>query len=191
MGLMDVLNGMQNGPRGQRQPSSSSSGGMSPMTMALIGLLAFKALRHLTGGQQQSAPTGRPTGPTAAPGGIPGAGPGGNLADVLKNGLGGLLAGGAAGSVLSGGLGDILKQLEQSGQGDIARSWVGTGPNKQISPADLENALGAEKVSTLAEQAGLSKVDLMAGLSDQLPELVDQLTPQGRMPTEAEASRWV
>ena len=191
MGLMDVLNGMQNGPRGQRQPTSSSSGGgMSPLTMALIGLLAFKALRHL-GGSQQSAPAGRAAGPATSPGGGLAAGPGGNLSDVLKGGLGGLLAGGAAGSVLSGGLGDILKQLEQSGQGDVANSWVGTGPNKQISPADLERSLGSEKINTLAEQAGLSKVDLLSGLSDQLPELVDQLTPQGRLPTEAEASRWV
>lgn len=190
MGLMDVLNGMQNGPRGQRQPTSSSGGGMSPLTMALIGLLAFKAIKHLSGGQQPAS-AGRSAGPTAAPGGSLGAGPGGNLADVLKGGLGGLLAGGAAGSVLSGGLGDILKQLEQSGHGEIAKSWVGTGPNKQIAPADLEKALGSDKVNTLAEQAGLSKVDLLSGLSDQLPELVDQLTPQGRMPTDAEASRWV
>jgi uncharacterized protein YidB (DUF937 family) len=163
---------------------------MSPLTMALIGLLAFKALRHLTG-SQQSAPAGRAAGPATSPGGGPGAAPGGNLSDILKGGLGGLLPGGAAGSVLSGGLGDILKQLEQSGHGDIANSWVGTGPNKQISPADLERSLGSAKINTLAEQAGLSKVDLLSGLSDQLPELVDQLTPQGRLPTEAEASRWV
>jgi len=190
MGLMDVLNGMQNGPRGQRQPTSSSGGGMSPLTMALIGLLAFKALKHL-GGSRQPAPAGRTAAPATAPGGSLGAGSGGNLSDILKGGLGGLLAGGAAGSVLSGGLGDILKQLEQSGQGDVANSWVGTGPNKQISPNDLERALGSEKINTLAEQAGLSRVDLLSGLSDQLPELVDQLTPQGRLPTEAEASRWV
>src|SRR5262245_57227403 len=185
MGLMDVLNGMQNGPRGQRHPANqTSSGGMSPLTMALIGLLAFKAMKHLTGGQQTAPAGNRPaTGPATSPGG--------NLADVLKGGLGGLLAGGAAGSVLNGGLGDILKQLEQSGHGEVARSWVGTGPNKQISPADLEKALGPEKVNTLAEQAGVSKIDLLSGLSDQLPELVDQLTPHGRMPTETEASRWV
>jgi uncharacterized protein YidB (DUF937 family) len=187
MGLMDVLNGMQNGPRGARHNTSGqSSGGMSPMTMALIGLLAFKAIKHFTGGQpaQQSAPAG---GRAAAP--TPPAG--GGLADVLKNGLGGLLGGAAAGSVLSGGLSDILKQLEQSGHGEVAKSWVGTGPNKMISPQDLERALGTEQVNTLAQQAGLSKVALLDGLSDQLPDLVDQLTPEGRVPTEAEASRLV
>jgi uncharacterized protein YidB (DUF937 family) len=187
MGLMDVLNGMQNGPRGARHNTGgTSSGGMSPLTMALIGLLAFKAIKHFTGGQpaQQNAPAG---GGAAAP--TPPAG--GNLADVLKNGLGGLLGGGAAGSVLSGGLNDILKQLEQNGHGEVAKSWVGTGPNKAISPQDLEKALGTEQVNTLAQQAGLSKVALLDGLSDQLPELVDQLTPEGRVPTEAEASRLV
>ena len=187
MGLMDVLNGMQNGPRGARHNTGGqSSGGMSPLTMALIGLLAFKAIKHFTGGQpaQQIAPAG---GRAAAP--TPPAG--GNLADVLKNGLGGLLGGAGAGSVLSGGLNDILKQLEQSGHGEVAKSWVGTGPNKMISPQDLEHALGTEQVNTLAQQAGLSKVALLDGLSDQLPDLVDQLTPEGRVPTEAEASRLV
>jgi hypothetical protein len=47
MGLLDVLNGMQNGPRGQRGPASSGGGGMSPMTMAILGLLAFKAGQEL------------------------------------------------------------------------------------------------------------------------------------------------
>ena len=188
MGLMDVLNGMQNGPRGARHNTGgTSSGGMSPLTMALLGLLAFKAIKHFTGGQpsQQTVPAGdRPTATPTTPAG-------GGLADVLKNGLGGLLGGAAAGSVLSGGLNDILKQLEQSGHGDVAKSWVGTGPNKQISAQDLEKALGTEQVNTLAQQAGLSKVALLDGLSDQLPELVDQLTPEGRVPTEAEASRLV
>jgi uncharacterized protein YidB (DUF937 family) len=184
---MDVLNGMQNGPRGARHNTGGqSSGGMSPLTMALIGLLAFKAIKHFTGGQpaQQTTPAGGGAAAPTAPAG-------GGLADVLKNGLGGLLGGAAAGSVLSGGLNDILKQLEQNGHGEVAKSWVGTGPNKQISAQDLEKALGTEQVNTLAQQAGLSKVALLDGLSDQLPDLVDQLTPHGRVPTEAEASRLV
>lgn len=48
MGLLDVLNGMQNGPRGQRDPNS---GGMSPITMAILGLLAYKAVKSLAGGR--------------------------------------------------------------------------------------------------------------------------------------------
>jgi uncharacterized protein YidB (DUF937 family) len=186
MGLIDVLNGMQNGPRGQRGPSSS--GGMSPMTMAILSLLAFKAVKSFTGGQQPA----RPTSPGTVPGGgttnaaLPG---GGGLGDLLKGGLGGLLAGGAAGSVLSGGLNDLLKQFQQSGHNDAANSWVGTGPNKGISTNDLANALGADKISALMTQSGMSRDDLLQGLSQYLPQVVDQLTPEGRIPTEQEVAR--
>ena len=52
MGLLDVLNGMQNGPRGQQDPNAK--GGMSPITMAILALLAYKGIKHVTGGQQQA-----------------------------------------------------------------------------------------------------------------------------------------
>ena len=56
MGLLDVLNGMQNGPRGPSNPSPQAGGGMSPMTMAVIGLLAWKAIKHLTAGHPGATP---------------------------------------------------------------------------------------------------------------------------------------
>jgi uncharacterized protein YidB (DUF937 family) len=189
MGLIDVLNGMQNGPRGQRDPGSSS-GGMSPITMAILGLLAYKAVKGFTGGQPSAAPANTripPAGGNAINTG--GQGSGGGLGDLLKSGLGGLLATGAAGSIVSGGLGDLLKQLQQSGHGETADSWVGTGPNKAISPNDLAGALGADKINALVGQTGMSRDDLLQGLSDYLPKVVDQLTPQGRLPTEQEAGR--
>jgi len=203
MGLIDVLNGMQNGPRGQRDPSSrSAGGGMSPITMAILGLLAYKAVKGLAGTRPSSAPadTRVPPGtkPTQANTGVPpgqnpikvGApGSGGGLGDLLKGGLGGLLAGGAAGSVLSGGLNDLLKQFQQNGQGETVNSWIGTGPNKQISPNDLGGALGSDRINALIDQTGMSRDDLLQGLSQYLPQVVDQLTPHGRVPTEQEAQR--
>ena len=188
MGLLDVLNGMQNGPRGPSTPSSqsSSSGGMSPMTMALLGLLAWKAFKHLSGSQTGSAPQPSPAPtPTHLPPPV-NAGAGGGLGDLLKGGLGGLLAGGAAGSVLSGGLGDLLNQLQQSGHGDTADTWVGKGENKAIAPGDLANALGADQIESLSAQSGLSRDELLSGLSQYLPQVVDHLTPDGRLPTEQE-----
>jgi uncharacterized protein YidB (DUF937 family) len=188
MGLLDVLNGMQNGPRGPSTPSSqsSSSGGMSPMTMALLGLLAWKAFKHLSGSQTGSAPQPSPAPtPTHLPPPV-NAGAGGGLGDLLKGGLGGLLAGGAAGSVLSGGLGDLLNQLQQSGHGDAANTWVGKGENKAIAPGDLANALGADQIESLSAQSGLSRDELLSGLSQYLPQVVDHLTPDGRLPTEQE-----
>jgi uncharacterized protein YidB (DUF937 family) len=182
MGLLDVLNGMQQGPRGPSNPSAQSGGGMSPMTMAILGLLAFKAIKHLTAGQPGAAPAPAPANAGASGGGMS------DLGGLLKGGLGGLLGGAAAGSVISGGLGDVLKQLQQSGHGEAANSWVGNGPNKTIAPGDLANALGADQINSLASQSGMSSEELLKGLSQYLPEVVNHLTPNGRLPTEDEVS---
>jgi uncharacterized protein YidB (DUF937 family) len=196
MGLLDVLNGMAQGPRGPSTSSSSSgqSGGMSPLTMALLGLLAWKAVKHMTGGQPDAprptpspAPAGTGGGTVAASGGGTGGGLGG-LGDILKGPLGGVLGGAAAGSVISGGLGDLMKQFQQSGLGDAANSWVGSGPNKAVSPGDLASALGVDQIDQLSSQSGLSRDDLLSGLSKLLPQAVDHLTPSGRLPTEDELS---
>ena len=189
MGLLDVLNGMQQGPRGPSTPSQSS-GGMSPLTMAILGLLAWKAFKHLTAGQPGATPPATPIPAPAPSGGSTAGAPssGGGLGDILKGPLGGVLGGAAAGSVISGGLGDLLKQFQQGGHGETANSWVGGGPNKAISPGDLANALGADQIDSLASQSGMSRDDLLNGLSQYLPKVIDHLTPDGRLPTDDEVS---
>jgi uncharacterized protein YidB (DUF937 family) len=189
MGLLDVINGMQQGPRGPSSPTpQQGKDGMSPMTMAILGLLAFKAFKHFTGnqpgGSASPAPPPKTPGASAAGGDVSG-----GIGDLLKGGLGGLLAGGAAGSVISGGLNDLLRQFQQSGQGETADSWVGKGPNKEISPGDLSKALGADQINSLASQSGLSRQELLDGLSQYLPKVVDHLTPDGRLPSENELAR--
>ena len=166
MGLLDGIlgGGMRRG------------GGMSPITMALLGLLAYKTFK----GKNLSDVFGGATG-----------GPGGGLGGLLQSGLGGLLGGGAAGGILSGGLGDLLKQFQNNGLSDKADSWVSTGENKPIQPSELERALGEERISWLMQQTGMSREDLLAGLSQELPQVVDKLTPQGRIPTDLEAERMV
>jgi len=197
MGLLDILNGMQNGPRGPSTPSSESDsgGGMSPMTMAILALLAWKAVKHFGGSQPGAAPSAPSAPPklpgnvtASLPGGLGGALGGGGLSDLMKGGLGGLLAGGAAGSILSGGLGDLLKQFQEKGQGDTASTWVSNGPNKQIAPGDLASALGADQIEALSSQTGLSRDDLLEGLSQYLPDVINHLTPDGRLPNEHEIS---
>ena len=185
MGLLDVLNGMQNGPRGPSTPSAQGEGGggMSPMTMAILALLAWKGIKHFSGNQTGSAPQ-----PAPAPGNVNAGMGGGGLSDMLKGGLGGLLAGGAAGSILSGGLGDLLNQFQQKGLGDQANSWVSNGPNKQIAPGDLANALGADQIDQLSSQSGLPREELLQGLSQYLPDVVNHLTPDGRLPDANELS---
>ena len=178
MGLLDVFNGMQNGPRGNR---GLGGGGMSPITMALLGLLAYKAVKSFRGdpAQQGAAPRG--------------AG-GGGLGDLFK-GLGGgnsMAAGaGGLGGLLTGGLGDLLKQFQGAGKGDVAKSWVGTGQNEPITPTDLGKVMTPEQIDFLMARTGLSREELLAGLSEQLPKAVDHLTPEGRLPTPEEMNRVV
>ena len=86
------------------------------------------------------------------------------------------------------GLLDILNGMQQ-GQGDTADSWVGKGQHKQIAPGDLGKALGADQINALLTQTGLSRDDLLQGLSQYLPGVIDHLTPDGRLPTEHELSK--
>jgi uncharacterized protein YidB (DUF937 family) len=221
MGLLDILNGMQNGPGGARPGApAQSGGGMSPMMMALLGLLAYKAikggglenmLRGATGGGQPQAPVNPDAGGSAGGGlgdilgGLLGGGSaagrpsgGGGLGDILGGaaggGLGGILGGllgGNAGGALNGGLRKLAEDMEQNGQGGTVQSWVGNGPNKAISPTDLASALGADDIDAVAKQTGMPRDQLLAQLSQHLPELVNQMTPDGRLPSDHEAnSRW-
>jgi uncharacterized protein YidB (DUF937 family) len=210
MGMLDdILNGIQDtgGTGGPGTQASPGSEGMSPIAKALIGLLAGYAMKNM-GGMGGSSP--------AQPGGSPPQGQGGGLGDVLgsilggggmpgRSGpsgglgggggglgdlLGGLFGGGAAaGPAINGGLGDLLKQLQQKGLGDEANSWIGSGPNKAISPRDLESALGADTLNNLSQHTGMGRAALLDGLSQQLPRFVDQLTPNGRLPTNEEAGQ--
>lgn len=116
---------------------------------------------------------------------------GGGLGDILRGGLGGLLGGAAAGTVLNGGLGDLLGRFRQNGFGEHADSWVGTGQNRAISPGDLERALGADTLQSLAQETGRPYNDVLSELSQSLPDAVNHLTPHGREPTDEEASKWV
>lgn len=156
---------------------------MAKALLALLAIYAMKNVRRADAPAAQPAPRSGGDLGTALPGGRGG----GGLGDIL----GGLLGGAAAGTVLNGGLGGLLKQLQESGQGDVAKSWVGKGPNKQISEGDLADALGGNTLNELSRQSGMDQGDLLSGLRQYLPHFVDQLTPDGRVPTEDEAERMV
>ncbi|HEY0438860.1 MAG TPA: YidB family protein [Xanthobacteraceae bacterium] len=116
---------------------------------------------------------------------------GGGLGDLLRGGLGGLLGGAAAGGLLNGGLGDLMRRFQDNGYGDTAQSWIGRGPNREIAPHELESAVGRDTLQELSEQSGRPYDEVLSELSESLPNTVDQLTPEGRMPSDDEASRWV
>ena len=86
---------------------------------------------------------------------------------------------------MTGGLGELVKRFQKNGFGDVASSWVDTGPNKPITPEEIEKAAGTEEIDVLAKEMGVSRDLLLAKLSSELPTTVDRLTPAGRIPDRA------
>lgn len=153
-----------------------------PSMTALLGLLALAGyqnrdkLAELLGGGQGAPATANsraaPTGPGSSGGGLGG----------LVGGLLGNQRGAAPGSFLNSGLGEMLERFHQAGHGAAAQSWVNQGPNQEIAPQHLEQALGPDVLATLAQRTGLSRDELLSRLSRELPSAVDRYTPDGRIP---------
>ena len=148
MGLLNSLGG------GRR-------GGMSPVMMGLMGLLAYRTLKG-KGRLAEMLGTDQSAGGAPSP---------------------------LSGASLGNGLKDLLDRFRQSGHEDKAQSWVSSGANKSIAPQELEQALGEERIQWLMEQTGMPREQLLTGLSGELPSAIDKLTPDGRMPTDEELSR--
>ena len=83
---------------------------------------------------------------------------------------------------IGGALSDLVDGFTGRGRGDVARSWIETGPNRQTSPAEVEEAIGSDVVDQLVEKTGLPRGELLDRLSSVLPAAVDGLTPDGRLP---------
>jgi uncharacterized protein YidB (DUF937 family) len=143
----------------------------TPSMVALLGLLAVAGYQNrdkiaeMINSFKNKGPTGDP------------------LQDGARDVLGKLGdVAGNAGSILNEGLGGLVDQFKQSGQGDLADSWVGKGPNQPVSTNQLETAIGADVLSDLAQRTGLSRDEILSRLSRDLPGAVDGLTPEGRIP---------
>lgn len=163
----------------------SNNGGMSPAAIALLGMLAMKGfqnrdkLSEMLGGALGGNTTGN--------GNLAGGSQEGGLGGLL-GGLGGLLGGNNShpGNVLSDGLGGILGGFQKAGHGDVAQSWVTDGPNHEPATEQIEQAVGPDLIGQLAKETGLSREELLSRLKRELPKAVDQMTPDGRIPSAAE-----
>jgi uncharacterized protein YidB (DUF937 family) len=80
------------------------------------------------------------------------------------------------------GVAELLGRMDSLGLGDVAKSWVGTEPNKSITPAQAKKIVGADQVAELAKQSGLSTAQVGQGLTHILPELLNHVTPNGSVP---------
>jgi len=131
-----------------------------PLMIALLGLLAARAM---SGGTKEAPVPPRSDATATTPDPSPGA--------------------------VVGGLGGLLKQFQQKGFGDTIDSWITTGPNKAVAPGQISNALGPDIIDALSQRTGLPKDQVAQILSQVLPNAVDQLTPEGRLPTQQEMAR--
>jgi uncharacterized protein YidB (DUF937 family) len=167
MGILENSIGAMFG-RGPGDNDGPSFGGApyAPLATALIGLLAAKAmsggfgnLGGMLGGGQQPAPQQ------------------GQIGSEPQGG-GGLL----------GGLGGLMHSFQQNGLGNVAQSWVSPGQNQPVQPQQVQQAIGPDLIRQLAQQTGRSEHDVAQQLSQELPDIINRLTPQGRLPTHEEAT---
>jgi len=82
-----------------------------------------------------------------------------------------------------GGLPALVAKFDQQGLGHLVQSWIGTGHNLPITPEQIIQVIGADKVAQLASQFGVSPQDVAAKLSELLPKTVDHMTPNGAIPS--------
>jgi uncharacterized protein YidB (DUF937 family) len=158
MGILDeLLGGLAGQTAGGRAPQTRAAGGGGGMSQVLMALMPV-VLQMLSnrGGRGSSG--------------------GGGIADVLGQVLGG------SGRGAAGGLGGLLEQLQRSGFGAQADSWVGRGANQAISPDAMSQIFGPEGLEQISRQAGISPEEASRGLSELLPEVVDRMTPDGTVP---------
>jgi uncharacterized protein YidB (DUF937 family) len=125
------------------------------------------------------------------------------LTEILKSAIGATnssgetesqsknLLNGALGILESmGGVDGLVKKFQQSGLGDLAASWVGTGENKGILPDQLASILGKDQIAAVAQQAGIPESQGASVLSQILPSIVDKLTPDGTAPESGNLATW-
>jgi len=131
----------------------------TPIAVAVGALL----LGRFFGGSSAPAPAQAPATPAPLPTNVP------------------------AGSLV-GGLGDLIGKLTSGGVPQV-NSWVGPGANEPVQPGQLGGALGQSTLNELSQKTGMSQQELLAGLAAVLPQLINHLTPNGRVPTVADLEK--
>lgn len=204
MGLLDVLNGMANGPSGRPDPADATSGGMSKVTMALLAFLGYKAYRNWTGTQAERDRRedadddryARDRGPDRRydrdprdgydDGRAPQSGGLGGLGDILRDLMGG---GQGRSEAVRRGISNTVDDFDRAGDGDTARSWIGRGENRPLTRERLEASIGEDGIRDLMQHTGMDRDELLDTLRQHLPRAIDALTPDGRLPSREEADR--
>lgn len=158
----------------------------TPSLLALLGLVAVAGYQNrskiseMLADARQRTPADREAHPMGQPQ------TGGGFMSEISN----LFGGSAAGGTLASGLRDLVGQFTSNGRENPAETWVSTEANRPIDVAELEAAIGDDTLQELAAKTGLSRQELLLRLNAALPQVVDSLTPDGRLPTEDEARNY-
>ena len=86
----------------------------------------------------------------------------------------------------NGGIGGVLERFKNKGYGQQAASWVSTGENEELQPQAVNELMGTEELSRMSQQLGVSEEEVSSGMAQILPEMVNQLTPQGGVPDDGD-----
>ena len=82
-----------------------------------------------------------------------------------------------------GGISGLVSAFQKNGLGDVVASWISNNTNLPISAEQIQSVLGQGPLQDVASKMGLSSGDVASALSERLPGLVDQLTPNGQLPS--------
>lgn len=149
-----------------------------PSLTALLGLLAVAGFQHREKisdlvRKVQSSDTGHRFGS--------------GMADQTE----GLLGGSPVGATLRSAINELVGMFQGTPHQQQAESWVSGDQNIHVTPDELEAVIGHETLAELQEKTGMTRIDLLAALSKNLPNSVDEFTPHGRLPTDDEAGGYV
>ena len=153
----------------------------TPSLMALLGLVAYAGYQNrdrigdMIADARQS---GRPESE-------------GHQQKSFLDDIGQRFQSGLSGGGIAGALGDLVARFRESGRGEVAESWVSPEANHPVRVEELEAALGPDTLDELAQKSGLTRSELLLRLNAALPEVVNRLTPNGRLPTDDEAQGYV
>lgn len=95
---------------------------------------------------------------------------------------GGLLSAGLSLIEQSGGLSGVLEMFRRNGMAQQVESWISTGANAGISPEQVQQVFSGSALGNVASQLGVSPAQASSAMAQILPELINQLTPQGHVP---------
>ncbi len=106
---------------------------------------------------------------------------------LLDGVLGGILGAGALAAVSKlvndhGGVQGVMDQFQKQGLGGMIGSWIGTGENQPVTPDQITQVVGADKLVDMAKQAGVAPAEMASQLAHHLPTAIDRATPDGKLP---------